>query len=180
MLVGGWLVAAGGCWRALTGAGGCAAAPPLLSCCIPGGCRTLLHSAGRQGQQCCFPGTLCSLAFPLPDTTGACPAFLLSGLTDCSTCPICMPTCPPSPAQVEPRTRADREGRGRRAALQRTAESDAFMGQGGGWVGGRAWCLCCKGQSTPQGVSFLSFFLLQGAQRRSLGRVPAAGASFRR
>ena len=41
--------------------------------------------------------------------------------------------CPP--LQVEPRTRADREGRGRRAALQRTAESDAFMGQAGGRSG---------------------------------------------
>lgn len=39
----------------------------------------------------------------------------------------------PIKLKVEPSTRADREGRGRRAALQRSEESEAFMrGNGAG------------------------------------------------
>jgi hypothetical protein len=40
----------------------------------------------------------------------------------------------PIKLRVEPRTRADREGRGRRAGLQRSEESEALMQ--GGTVGG--------------------------------------------
>ncbi len=82
------------------------------------------HAAGK-------PTNELPLCVPTPSITALCLATC-AGKYDLQL--LCMPDswvgcdrAVPIKLRVEPRTRADREGRGRRAGLQRSEESEALM-----------------------------------------------------